>query len=62
MRLALADIKKTISRRGGVTQITPYLLRPGEQAGEIAALIALYELVTEGTTEERVADRRRTRV
>ena len=43
MRLALADIKKTISRRGGVTQITPYLLRPGELTGEIAALIALYE-------------------
>lgn len=43
MRLALADIKKTVSRRGGVLQITPYLLRRGELAGEIAALIALYE-------------------
>ena len=43
MRLALADIKKTVSRRGGVTRITPYLLRRGELASEIAALIALYE-------------------
>ncbi|HEX5547827.1 MAG TPA: DUF790 family protein [Ktedonobacterales bacterium] len=43
MRLALADIKKTISRRGGVTRLTPYLLRPGELAREIEALIALYE-------------------
>ena len=43
MRLALADIKKTVSRRSGVTQITPYLLRPGELSGEIAALIALNE-------------------
>jgi len=43
MRLALADIKKTISRRGGVTRLTPYLLRPGELVREIEALIALYE-------------------
>ena len=43
MRLALADIKKTISRRGGVTRLTPYLLRPGELAREVEALIALYE-------------------
>ncbi len=43
MRLALADIKKTISRRGGITRLTPYLLRPGELAREIEALIALYE-------------------
>lgn len=43
MRLALADIKKTVSRRGGVLQITPYLLRRGELGSEIAALIALYE-------------------
>ncbi|HEU4782147.1 MAG TPA: DUF790 family protein, partial [Ktedonobacterales bacterium] len=43
MRLALADIKKTISRRGGMTRLTPYLLRPGELAREIEALIALYE-------------------
>lgn len=43
MRLALADIKKTISRRGSVTRLTPYLLRPGELAREIEALIALYE-------------------
>ena len=43
MRLALADIKKTISRRGGTTRLTPYLLRPGELAREIEALIALYE-------------------
>jgi predicted nuclease of restriction endonuclease-like RecB superfamily len=43
MRLALADIKKAISRRGGVTRLTPYLLRPGELAREIEALIALYE-------------------
>ncbi|HEY1390191.1 MAG TPA: DUF790 family protein [Ktedonobacterales bacterium] len=43
MRLALADIKKTISRRGGTARLTPYLLRPGELAREIEALIALYE-------------------
>src|SRR6185312_7165019 len=43
MRLALADIKKTISRRGDATRLTPYLLRPGELAREIEALIALYE-------------------
>lgn len=43
MRLALADIKKTISRRGGVMRLTPYLLRQGELANELAALIALYE-------------------
>ena len=43
MRLALADVKKTISRRDGVTRLTPYLLRPGELAREIEALIALYE-------------------
>ena len=43
MRLALADIKKAISRRGGVTRLTPYLLRPGELAREVEALIALYE-------------------
>ncbi|MGE5334121.1 MAG: DUF790 family protein [Nitrososphaerota archaeon] len=43
MRLALADIKKSVSRRGGVTHLTPYLLRPGELAREIEALIALYE-------------------
>jgi predicted nuclease of restriction endonuclease-like RecB superfamily len=43
MRLALADIKKTISRRGGEPRLTPYLLRPGELAHEIEALIALYE-------------------
>ncbi|HEX6542574.1 MAG TPA: DUF790 family protein [Ktedonobacterales bacterium] len=43
MRLALADIKKTISRRGGETRLTPYLLRSGELAREIEALIALYE-------------------
>ena len=43
MRLALADVKKSISRRDGVTRLTPYLLRPGELAREIEALIALYE-------------------
>ncbi len=43
MRLALADVKKSISRRDGVTRLTPYLLRPGELAHEIEALIALYE-------------------
>jgi predicted nuclease of restriction endonuclease-like RecB superfamily len=43
MRLALADIKKTISRRSGITRLTPYLLRSGELAREIEALIALYD-------------------
>lgn len=43
MRLALADIKKSITRRGGEARLTPYLLRGGELAREIEALIALYE-------------------
>lgn len=43
MRIGLADLKKTISRRGGVPHLVPYLLRSGELAREIEALIALHE-------------------
>jgi predicted nuclease of restriction endonuclease-like RecB superfamily len=60
MRLALADIKKTISRRGGITRLTPYLLRPGELAREIEALVALYEAWVgrerSGFPEDRAAE------
>jgi len=42
MRIGLADLKKAISRRGGVPHLVPYLLRPGELASELAALIALH--------------------
>jgi predicted nuclease of restriction endonuclease-like RecB superfamily len=43
MRFALADLKKSILRRGGEPRIVPYLLRRGELVGEIADLTALYE-------------------
>ncbi len=43
MRLALADLKKSIARRDGEQYVTPYLLRPRERLEELAALIALYE-------------------
>ena len=43
MRISLADVKKTFSRRGGVVALVPHLLRRGELARELAALIALYE-------------------
>ncbi len=43
MRFALADLKKTILRRGGEPRILPHLLRPGELAREVGELIALYE-------------------
>lgn len=46
MRLALSDVKKSISRRGGVARLTPYLLQPGESRSELEALIALYEAHT----------------
>ncbi|HLY32441.1 MAG TPA: hypothetical protein VKQ36_15560, partial [Ktedonobacterales bacterium] len=43
MRLALADLKKSVLRRDGVQYVTPYLLRPRERLTELAALITLYE-------------------
>lgn len=43
MRLALADVKKTIHRRDGTVYVSPYLLRPRERERELATLIALFE-------------------
>ena len=43
MRLALADVKKTVHRRDGTVYVTPYLLRPRERERELARLIALFE-------------------
>lgn len=43
MRLALADVKKTIHRRDGTTYVAPYLLRPRERERELARLIAVFE-------------------
>ncbi len=43
MRIGLADVKKRIARRGGDPVLIPYLLRRGELAREIEALVALYE-------------------
>ena len=43
MRLALADVKKTIHRRDGTVYVAPYLLRPRERERELASLIALFE-------------------
>ncbi len=43
MRLALADIPKSFSRRDGRVYLAPRLLRPRDLREELAALIALYE-------------------
>ncbi|HET9110180.1 MAG TPA: DUF790 family protein [Ktedonobacterales bacterium] len=43
MRLALADVPKSFSRREGRVYLAPRLLRPRDQRDELAALIALYE-------------------
>ncbi|HEX8996144.1 MAG TPA: DUF790 family protein [Ktedonobacterales bacterium] len=43
MRLALADIPKSFSRREGRAHLSPRLLRPRDLRDELAALIALYE-------------------
>src|SRR5581483_6497294 len=43
MRIGLGDLKKTVSRRGGVPHLVPYFLRSGELARELEALIALHE-------------------
>ena len=43
MRLALADVKKTIHRRDGIVYVAPYLLRPRERPHELASLIAVFE-------------------
>ncbi|HEV8194116.1 MAG TPA: hypothetical protein VGP82_21930, partial [Ktedonobacterales bacterium] len=60
MRIGLADLKKTISRHGGVPHLVPYLLRSGELARELEALIALHESwlgrPLEGFPEDRPAE------
>ncbi len=43
MRLAIADLKKSVFRRDGEQFVTPYLLRPRERRAELDGLIALYE-------------------
>jgi predicted nuclease of restriction endonuclease-like RecB superfamily len=43
MGLALSDIKKTFSHRGGEIFVLPRLLRPHELLSELEALVALYE-------------------
>lgn len=43
MRVALSDVKKTISRKYGAPRLIPYLLRPGDRTRELEALIALYD-------------------
>ena len=43
MRLALADVPKSFSRRDGRVYLAPRLLRPRDLRAELAALIALYE-------------------
>jgi predicted nuclease of restriction endonuclease-like RecB superfamily len=57
MRLALADVKKTILRRAGEAHLTPYLLRPEERRDALAALIALYEERLGSTRDEWPTDR-----
>ena len=52
MRLALADVPKTFSRRDGRVYLTPRLLRPRDLRAELGALIALYE----ATLGQRRAD------
>jgi predicted nuclease of restriction endonuclease-like RecB superfamily len=43
MRLALSDVKKHFSHRGGEVYVIPHLLRPRELLLELDALIALHE-------------------
>lgn len=43
MRLALADVPKSFTRRDGRAYLAPRLLRPRDLRDELAALIALYE-------------------
>ena len=43
MRLALADVPKSFTRRDGRVYLAPRLLRPRDLRDELAALIALYE-------------------
>jgi predicted nuclease of restriction endonuclease-like RecB superfamily len=43
MKLALADVKKRVVRREGEAYLVPQLLRRGDLAGELAALVALFE-------------------
>lgn len=43
MRLALADVPKTFTRRDGRVFLLPRLLRPADLRAELAALVALYE-------------------
>ncbi len=57
MRLALADVKKAITRRAGEVYVAPRLLRPREHVRALAALIALHEEHTGRTRAEFPADR-----
>lgn len=43
MRMALADVPKSFSRRDGRVYLTPRLLRPRDLRDELTTLIALYE-------------------
>jgi predicted nuclease of restriction endonuclease-like RecB superfamily len=43
MRLAMADVKKSVVRRHGEAYLVPFLLRRGDLDAQIAALIALHE-------------------
>jgi|SRR5579885_932861 predicted nuclease of restriction endonuclease-like RecB superfamily len=47
MRLALAEVKKRISRRDGALFVAPYLLKPRELLAELDAVIALYDALLE---------------
>ncbi|HEX6797512.1 MAG TPA: DUF790 family protein [Ktedonobacterales bacterium] len=57
MRLALADVKKAITRRAGEVYVAPRLLRPREHVRALAALIALYEEHTGRTRAAFPAER-----
>ena len=57
MRLALADVKKAITRRAGEVYVAPRLLRPREHVRALAALIALHEEHVGRTRAEFPADR-----
>ena len=57
MRLALADVKKAITRRAGEVYVAPRLLRPREHVRALAALIALHEEHTGRSRAAFPADR-----
>src|SRR5579884_95166 len=57
MRIALADVKKRISRNDGELVVTPHLLGPRQLTPELDALIALYEAYLGRERAEFPADR-----